>query len=396
MATVNSLSNSNEPKLYRYEEMFSFGPNGAEAFRQRLVELDRDTVCSTIHSENEVLMNRQGLTLAGFSHTKSSLLQTCLWTASGLWDMMTDVAGFGRKAGQERSDFSFDEAIQIYNTVVKRRFKSRLYGKKIIRRGNLIVGLRPQRSYRMPSLLLFDSVREHIDRYAASLVFQGARICGTTTSFRYRRKTPYVTVKAPSNWDDNWFDGFCYRNTDSGDKSTNSCLGMLCRERDFGCALSDPANKLVGRFACDGDPKRLNQLIEPIGTRHEAHPKLMSAEEAKAAIERMRNTSLGLGTGNEKADIDRKSDIIDLIDRYVQAHKASAKALASCLRYGSYDDVREEGEAPAMHSLQKVFATRTVYDLCNAVCREAKALSPMPQEKCERAAYRMFTNRIKL
>lgn len=376
--------------LYDAEKPLYFGPGGQEAFLQALAVSEGSQTSSLIRREEDVLLTRKGRTVSGERYSRYGLASVCSALGPFLWDFLREWDGADKKLETTRDQYSPEEAIQIFNTVVRRRFKSRLLGKSFVKRSGLIQRVASGPSTGRLALPLFSGVSESVEKYAKTLVFFEGLVAGDQASAKWRRITPYFSLKAPDGWDDHWYEGYCFRNSASKVRGT-AVHGVVCRERDWSSFLTDSLKGLPVRIE-----DRYAALAQSVGTRNEPHPRLASAKDLHACMLRLRETRLGLGLKDDEAETKARLQLCTVLFGRECGHKAIRAALAFALRYGSYDDVGASIEASPAIRFRSVSATRTLYDMCNAMAREAKLLSHAAQMMFERRLYQICLNPPKI
>jgi hypothetical protein len=100
--------------------------------------------------------------------------------------------------------------------------------------------------------------------------------------------------------------------------------------------------------------------------------------------------SLRLGQRDERADRRRRDDLVHLLVRRKLKLADARRIVNRATLTGSFDGARDD----MTRNLRSTWATRTFYDLYNAIGLEARQLSIGSQEQLEQAAYAMLSGRV--
>lgn len=99
-----------------------------------LADLDKNTVIIPVISPADLLINSDsGKTSSGYNFTNIAFKQICGLVIPGLYNLIEDLSGQWRKPGQDKSIYSVDYAIEIFNKLVKMRYNQRLLGLQLVK-----------------------------------------------------------------------------------------------------------------------------------------------------------------------------------------------------------------------------------------------------------------------
>jgi hypothetical protein len=115
-------------QLFVAPEPRYFDAHAEATLTAELARLERTTVIRHVGSAADLCLDADGFLPGGFIYTESAFKQVCTIAARGLDPLVQDLAGVNRGEGL-RGDYSFTGAIELFNAVIRRRFRGRFDGK---------------------------------------------------------------------------------------------------------------------------------------------------------------------------------------------------------------------------------------------------------------------------
>jgi hypothetical protein len=358
-----------------------FRSSEEERLRDFLKETDKNTVCYPVSDVKEVTLNGRACTLSGGRRLTSwALYQVCGAVCPGLFRFINELSGSERTADEPRHDFSFDEAVDVYNRVVARRFDTRVSGHRLLvnTRSGLIEGLIGQKYQRLPNCELYERTKVVLAQLPKSPSFYEAILYGRWLLLRYYNPRTFTVITGPDGERDRYLTGYHFSNNEVGEAAARAAAFLL---RDSGrtvCLCPSTIGK-VKHLGMKFE-ERLRRLLD--GVLHQLH----GPDYYRDRLIGLRDKSLGL-TGKPEEDVKRMEDLIQQLVRRQLSLSVARSVVNGAADLGSY----EEREVP---DHLKPLPSRNVYDLFNALGREAKRAAINIRERIEQIAYAILTGRV--
>lgn len=375
------------PKLYVEPTLTPYAAADRAAFLAALQAQDRATVMTPLEMPEQVLLSPECKTVrGGFRLGSVAFRQLCRTVCPGLSNVVSDVAGLRRRRDDsDRSRFSLADAISILNTVIRRRFRTALDGLQAVRdsRTGVVEGLVGRNYRRLPNAELFARSDEVLQEYRQPVAFAGASLYGRYMVLHYRHREPMFTRAGPRGFEDTYFAGFYYSNSEIGDGSLRATHTVVR-------ACSD--TKALGYFGRNGRlihagkdfPRRFGTLLNSVAERRP------EVELVRAGVERLAERRLGFG-GTEDADEARYEQLVAALQAKQLTKSVARRIVRGVLLQASYD---RTAVAELRYVQRSVWAGRTLYDLFNSMTRVSKDLPITVQERVEQLAYALLMGRF--
>lgn len=345
-----------------------------------LKALDQHSVFYPVHSANEVLLDDEGRTAGGnYRLTTKAFYQICQETGCGLYRLVADLSGRDRRPEEARSDFSFPEALGIYNSVVRRRFGTRLAGCQLLRNTHkgLIAGLVGPRYRRLPNAVFYTQVQEVLGRMGERLPLYEAVLNGWWLLVRFYSPRNLFELTGPIGERDRYFAGYHFSNDEVGEGAVKAAALVLRNTGRTAALTPVPGGGYIRHQGQDFNA-RLGRVLSGVRDR------LNVPEHYLSRVETLKEQKLLLGT-SEKADERRVADLARQLNRRGVPVALGKRIVQAAWRQGSYD----AREMPICTR-----GDRTVYDLFNALGRVARGLPISMREQAERLAYALLSGRL--
>lgn len=367
-----------------------FTSGQAGALLQHLQESESSSLFYPITADREVLFDADGRTVAGQSRfTHWAFFQLCQAVSPGLHRLVMDLSGMNRSAEAPRSDYSFSDAVAVLNLMIRRRFSSKLYGHHLLRdrRTNVIHGVVGSNYRWLPNKDLYDRTNTIVRASRRPMQFHEAVLNGRWLMLRFRQTDPFFSVPGPES-EDPFYSGFHFSNNEVGLASVRAAA-ILLRGQDWTASMT-PVVRLV-HSSGRGFEQKLEMILAGVAERLR-DPMFYQQN----VLSRLLPVLLGLGRDSagawrdERSERRRRDDLAHSLTRKKISGSLARRIISSVVAIGSYDGPRAE----MTRTMRSTWATRTVYDLYNAIGREARRLSIGWQEKAEQLAYALLTGRL--
>lgn len=363
-----------------------FDNTGQQALVDSLRETERNSAFRPLTSPREVLLDNNGRTLVGGSRfTHWAFFQLCQALSPGLYRLMIELSGSQRTPEQDRNDYSFEEAIQVINMLIRRRFTTKLYGRHLLRdtRTNVIHGVVGSNYRWLPNKDLYDRTVNVVAASRQEMVFHEAILNGRWLMLRFCRRDPFFSVASPAGGADVFYNGFHFSNNEVGLASVRAAAFLWRREGNT--TSMTPAVRLV-HSAQRGFDQRLELTLSGVADR------LKEPEFYSRHVLRLRAATLRLGSRDERAERRRRDDLSHLLTRRKMNMGLARRVVIGACGYGSYDSPRAE----MTRTQRSTLATRTFFDLYNSMGREARRLTIGAQEQAEQVAYALLVGGLRI
>jgi hypothetical protein len=349
-----------------------------------LESMDRGLLMLPINTADDVRLDIDGsLTISGIKYrlTRWALLQLCLLACSGLYNFVEELAGVHRTSDSPREEYSFDEAVDILNKVLQRRYRTRLSGKvAILNTAQKTIDGYVSTAYKlMPNRELYSRAKEATHQ-SANIRFLEATLTGRWLLVRFVDTTPCLSFQH-GEIEERFFSGYHFSNNEVG-KASLAVAHLFYRKFSKSASIYTVGNN-TGQLRHSGTKfaDKFTALIHNVMS----HP--LRVEECRKGIERMQSTMLGLGHRDKQIENKRLASVAARLARK-DVHASVARAIVSQLtRQGSYD------EMPTEIALFRR-SDRSVYDLYTAMGRHATTLPINHREQAEKAAHSVLRDEI--
>jgi hypothetical protein len=374
--------------LFVTPESSYFGPADEAGLAKALTALERSSSVKHVNGSRDLCLDKEGTLPGGYRYTEAAFKQVCAIAARGLYQIVLDLSGIYRRGAASRDDYSFDVAVDLFNTVVRRRFNGRFNGKaRVVRNTDpalrVVDGvLGPKYNY-LENRNIYDMSRDAVASSQAKVVFHEAAVAGRRLMIRYAHKRPLFEVKVAGHDADAFHGGYHFSNSEIAGESSVKASVLLLRMPADTASIGRFGR---GRLAHTGKDfgKKLNRMFQAV----------LSIPQDPAATRKRVDAMIAAPLGLDVPEQEREAQL-GYIARALY-HEDIPRALAgriavSAMQYGSHDDI-----VKPRPMTREVCAGRTVYDLYNALTREARELPLAVRETVERAAYGLLNGKIKL
>jgi hypothetical protein len=358
--------------------------------REELEAMAKGLIVYEIHDPEELMLDKECRTrIGGYRLSQIAFQRICHLTCTRIFDMLNDLSGVDRSERNVRSDYSVEEAVWVYNQVVRRRFESRLEKHFISRdsRTGTIVGIIGPKHSGLRLLDVYQQVIAQIMVDGSKTVkFLEADLNDRWLLLRYYSPKTVALTTADKGERDRFVEGYHFSYREVNGSSVRSAK-ILVRERGMTCSMWPIYDIRQGKPNGKSYKKELQSNIE----RVISFP-FEEELDFNARISYMKEQLLGVGKTDPVAEDDRRTALAGQMSGCLKGtyRHVFIRAVRSMLARGSYD-------AEPLTSLtlfREAVSKRTLYDLFNAVTREAKKLPIDMREMVEHVAWKLLCGRI--
>ena len=365
-------------------------PKTAEkALLKVLTQHEKRTANIPVTREKDVLLSSEGLVQGRYRLSTVALKTLCSKLVPGLGQAMSSVAGLNQNESEFEQPRPVDLACAIrwLNDSIRLRFDDISGFNMVVDHDSKKVEGFVGRSYQFfPNKELYEETREFLAQEESPPDFWEATLSGRRLMLRYRSKSRIFTVPVSgTDKSEPFYGGFHFANSEVGECSLRAAAVCIRKWSD---------NKAISPFFEGGKiahvrgpqfDRRFKALLVKVSHR--------AAEVAgfKPDVIRLIGTNLGLGV-TKHAHEKQFGKITARLNKKGLPARFSKSALQNALLFGSYKFQKVTGSQQIM----KVYATRTLYDLFNAIMHEAKSQDPELREKAEQLAYDVLSGKIPL
>lgn len=362
-----------------------FGVGDAATLRETLIERDMRSVFCPARYEEDVLLDSEGRTIAGgHRYTEWALYQVCQVTCPGLYALITEYAGEDRSRNSIRSNHSFEEAIGIFNRVVRRRFRDKISGRQMLRdiHTGVIDGVVGAAYRWLPNRTLFEQTEETFRQYLPVPVLYDGSLDGRRMMLRFCSTKTYCELEGPGGGRDRFVRGYHISNDEVG-RAAARIGSLLIRDIGKTAALLGVS---AGRVQHRGNSvqARVRKLFYRLPEQLLGGP-----EMTRKHLLALRQSPLGFSS-SEDNNVQRRLDLIHLLSKRRLTRSASLRVVSDAVFQGSYDAL----PTPLRQLSADVTVGRTVYDLYNAIGRFAASRSVTVRERVEQTAFALLSGQF--
>lgn len=357
-----------------------------DALQRQLTEIHNHTRVQEAARIAELRLDTNGYLQPGgrgqnFRFTTPAFAKFCQLLAPGLYPLLDSVSGQIRVPGEAAGAYSFAEAVQLYNTVLSRRYATRVNGRARFiwnTRERLLEGVFGSRYRYMPNTEIFELAELTRTLGNRPLQFNGAALLGRRLLLRYMQQAPVFSVTLPDGVTHHYTGGMYAHNSElGGETSVRLATLLCCMDTSFSAMTSFEGTRLS--HAGKDFKARVRSTLSQVILR------LDGLRTLRTNMQTMARTSLNLTSNSLQAAGALR------ISRYLRSQGLTAGAAKAVVRGAMYHG-SELAPQKGLETLvpQRVIAARTFYDLFVSLMREAQRFSVNSREALEQAAYALL------
>jgi len=343
-----------------------------------LERVEQDTNILPLMAPSELILGYEGETAAGYKYTTLSFKEVCHIVCPGSKVMLNNLAGMTEKSRQNPELASGKMATDFFNEVMQLRFPL-LESYRVIynEKDQLIEGIVGSKQQILDNLTLFRQAQETIRTISTDVEFWSAAILGRKMLLWYRKPDPLFTRRLGEDVV-SFYPGYYFCNGEARGTSVRGTAAIYTR---YGVCLG-PYDEFGGRLAHIGRDfhRRLDKMFGAVLSKE------LPVEELEAGCDSMCRTPLGYANLDKKARQERRQQLTRSLAELKVPSRIGAELVEDAALLGH--DTRQP-HIPA-YDTERVFASRTIFDLFCRVVKTARKINTRRREVLERAGYQML------
>ena len=222
-------------ELYVYPETTSYADHEEPVLVAKLADVDRVTQTPYVGNLSQIQLDHEGRLPSGYRYTSTAFKQICALACPGLNQAVIDLSGVRRTSDQPRGDYSFADAIEVFNKALRIRYAERFDGKvRLIKDVNrrLVEGVMgPKYSY-LENRSLYDIAKDAMASSPVRVRFLEAVLEGRRLMLRYVHTKPLFVMDAGPGADgDRFSGGYHISNSEIGGEASVRVTTLLHSHR---------------------------------------------------------------------------------------------------------------------------------------------------------------------
>ena len=187
--------------LYVYPETTTYAAGEQAALAAKLAAMDRVTQTPYIGALAQVQLDHEGKLPGGYRYTSTAFKQVCGLACPGLHQAVVDLSGIRRTSVQPRYDYSFADAVEVFNKALRIRYQERFDGKirliKDVKR-HLVEGVMGPKYNFLENLAIYELSRDSMVASQVKVRFLEAILEGRRLMLRFVHVRPCSSSARPS------------------------------------------------------------------------------------------------------------------------------------------------------------------------------------------------------
>lgn len=379
------------PTLFVAAPLQRFNQQQLSELQRRLTVLESRSRIESISQVEDLLLDHRGVVHPaagdGFRFTRHAFHAVCRVASGGLFRLLDEVSGQCTRKEIPASACRFPLAVDIFNSVVKLRFDALFRDTQQLTwnyENKLIESLIGPRFAMLGNVDFLDLALDVAGAVDVPLRFHEATLNGRRLRLRFVTPSPLFSVPVADGTEHAFHGGMYFENSElGGDVSVRG--GLLVSRLDVGLWALEPI---------------VDNRVQHIGKNMRARVVRMTKLLLGRApallplgnqIRQLAKTRLGLTAPDHRSA--RFGELRRILRSLGGLTVATAEhILLSAIQHG----VRTpKPNLPAPPTVEEA-ASRTVYDVFCAICRESLVRSVADRERLERLAYRLADGEFSL
>ncbi|HEY2158944.1 MAG TPA: hypothetical protein VGH33_25160, partial [Isosphaeraceae bacterium] len=186
-------------ELYVYPESLAYGAAQEAALAAKLAATDRVTQTPYVGALAQLQLDHEGRLPGGYRYTLTAFKQVCGLACPGLHQAVVDLSGVRRTSVQPRYDYSFPDAVEVFNKALRIRYAERFDGKvRLIKDVDrrLVEGVMGPKYNYLENRALYDIVRDAMASSPVKTRFLEAVLEGRRLLVRFVHARPLFALDA--------------------------------------------------------------------------------------------------------------------------------------------------------------------------------------------------------
>ena len=370
--------------LYLYPETATYAGGEENALAAKLTNMDRVTQTPYVSNLVQLQLDHEGKLPGGYRYTSTAFKQVCGLACPGLHQAIVDLSGIRRTSAQPRYDYSFTDAVEVFNKALRIRYQERFEGKiRLIRdvSRHLVEGVMGPKYNYLENRALYDLARDAVTSSPVKVRFLEAILEGRRLLLRFVHDRPLFAVGSGADGE-SFSGGYHISNSEIGGEASVRVTTLLYRHRSATTSLGPFPGR--GPLAHTGKDfaKKLGRIFASALTVHQ------DGEGLARRMQKLAELPLDLGVG-EKQREERLDDLSLLLHRQNVPRGLARRIVLATMSYGS-DPAGQLPRAPG-----GARTGRTWFDLYGTLTRESRGLDMTVMEAVEQAAFQILLGKVR-
>jgi hypothetical protein len=372
--------------LYVYPESVTYGQGEERDLADKLTAMDRVTQTPYVGALTQIQLDHEGLLPGGYRYTSTAFKQICGLACPGLHQAVVDLSGIRRTSAQPRYDYSFADAVEVFNKALRIRYTERFDGKvRMIRdvKRHLVEGIMGPKYNYLENRAIYDLAKDAMASSEVRVRFLEAVLEGRRLLLRFVHERPLFVVNTSPGVDGESFSGgYHVSNSEIGGEASVRVTTLLYRHHAGTTALGPfPGRGPLAHTGKDFAIK-LKRIFTSALTVHQDGQLLSRRMQMLMAL------PLELGHG-EKQREERLDDLSLLLHRQNVPRGLARRIVLATISYGS-DPSKQLPREP-----ERSRRGRSWFDLYSTLTRESRGLDMTVMEAVEQAAFQILLGRVR-
>ena len=368
-----------------------FSANQHDRFLSFLESVEKNTIVFQLDSTNQVMLGSDLTTVSVKSRlTWTALRQCCNYLSKSFYTTISDLCGRSFTNKSDMSMYSNQDAIVVFNTVLKRRFDKGLSGKKIIKNSssNTIEAVLGDKYRRLSNHLLINKAEHYLKRLGYRYEFSQAVISGRRLQARYVFEEPIPLSNFSTNIH---FDpvkaGVLFTNSEYGDSSLKMTLFI-----SFG-SLGTTLLPYSASWCLDHKGVNFNDKLNSLLVDIEKKRTELDEHNIEAMLIQLQQSNLGL-SGNKETD----DKWLKTLNKKLSAQKLNSSVVDKVMQRTLFSRVEEGNVVLARVDKAKVWPDKSALDMFVALLAEGSSsvTNMAVRDNIEQSSFKLLSGKMRL
>lgn len=370
-------------RLYCKPALHYFSKSRQSELEARLHRNDRVTSIQSLMTPQELQLDKYGKTLqGGYEYTSASFQQLCRILSAGASAFLRDIAGENPHRDDRERLSNGQFARRLFNEVVELRFPL-LTAYRVIRdeESKLIDGVIGSKHFTLENSALYEQVQAAVAATAKPVVFYSGVLSGRKMLLWYRSRRPFLIQQVGGSDVWKFYSGYFFCNGEARGTSARGTMALFCKR---GVCLG-PYQKYGGRVPHIGRDfnRRLDKLFGKIFSKE------VPIDQFRDGLASMLAEPLGC-SGLEKKELVARIRTLARAMTALNIPQRIAEQIVEDALYVGHESTRPEAGMPLAYRRDRLFASRTTFDLFVCLIRSAGRMNLSRREVLEQAAWQML------
>ncbi len=370
-------------RLYCKPALYHFKKARQDELEERLHRNDRVTSIRSLTAPQELQLDEYGRTFqGGYEYTSASFQQLCRILSAGASAFLRDIAGENPHYDDRESLSSGQFARRLFNEVVDLRFPL-LTAYRVIRdeESKLIDGVIGSKHFTLQNSALYDQVQNAVVAGGKPVTFYSGVLLGRKMLLWYRSRRPFLIQQVGNSDVWQFYSGYFFCNGEARGTSARGTMALFCKR---GICLGS-YQKYGGRVPHIGRDfnRRLDKMFGKIFSKE------VPVDQFRDGLAGMLAESLGCSGLNAKELGARIKTLVRAMAALNVPQRIAGQVVEDAL-YVGHESTQPEASVPLAYRRDRLFASRTAFDLFACLIRSAGRMNLTRREVLEQAAWQML------